>query len=140
MYLVTEPFRGSPIATVQSKSDSTIAEYLGNCEIDGVEYQFFENDVKVVDESTYFGLVEQYEQSLCDAPKLIDTNRFIDVQSLLPPERWSIEGDIESFYIDERYYGNVVSWFLRIKDKCFECRNTTKVSKDQLHQILISYL
>lgn len=54
----------------------------------------------------------------------VTESRFWDMLEVLPPCQWTGPGQTESFFVSERLWDNVVSWFARVDGRFYEMTDT----------------
>jgi hypothetical protein len=56
---------------------------------------------------------------------------------VLPPSKWRGIGEpFESFHVSERLSGDVVSWFVRLNDRYFQCDQESTLPRAKLEQMV----
>ncbi len=77
------------------------------------------NDLIVVSSSKIDQLASDYEQSLITEPEQITEDQFYEMQNCLPPSKWHRIPHFEVFHISERYYCELVSWYIQTRGNVF---------------------
>ncbi len=64
-------------------------------------------------------------------PVEITREQFKEMLEVLPPRKWTCTRAVEVFHMSERITYSVVSWFVRIGERCYTFCNTDKLSTQQ---------
>jgi hypothetical protein len=58
------------------------------------------------------------------APVEISERQFMDGLNVLPPAKWNNSADVETFYVPEPVYMDIVQWYARLGAKYYRLRNS----------------
>lgn len=72
------------------------------------------------------------EASCKTEPHQIDAERFDDCLNILPPVRWVINGDCESFLMSERTNGRVTAIFVKLGDTYWSFEDDCGLSHSEI--------
>jgi hypothetical protein len=71
------------------------------------------------------------KQQRITAPAEISYERFDDLLNVLPPCKWRRLGGAEAFHMVERITHDIVTWCVRIGEKCYSFDDTDKLTTEQ---------
>lgn len=143
MYLINakEKFQGyqEAHAVIDTETGISKVSYVNNMTMkEYLDQRPDKENLKWVSRDIYITMMTNYLGSLCTEPKPITKERYFEMLEVLPPSRWGSIGSWEVFHVCERITHNLVSWFAKRGDECYEFVDMDGVSREYLLDKLTS--
>lgn len=135
LIIIDLPFNGSYSEVWRDQYGEHYAHlpFLAEIDIDAVNNS---GTRLVVQDYTLPTLMEQYHQSLILPPKEISPRQWRHMLEVLPPCKWGNCGGWEIFHLSERYSGDIVYWYAKRGNECYELRNRETLTHTDIVELL----